>query len=219
MMARAKASNKTYTGIKHKATEKTKPAKPDKSEKAVKAEKEDKSKRAAPEKDKKRALTTTQAVSGSEGEKVADKKRKQVELAYKGTMRPAPGALGQRGKESTKQSGSSRNTSTDGRKNLGADRQRNHKSKGYDSDEDEDEDGEEGEERYDDESDLSDMEADLWEVDEEETRAARIAKQEDKNEQQVEAQLQREKKAKKEAMLKRMQADAIARSDRRRQLG
>jgi protein SPT2 len=210
MMARAAAAQKNvYVGIKHKPTEKQKiPSKTA----AGKAAAEQKIKLDPRERDKKRRLGSSEAQSGGESDKNAKKRRELTELAYKGTMRPAPKATpSYKGTMGMKRPEADRNRLEERRRSLagaGLSRRQSY----YDEYNDEEEEEEEERGGYDEESDLSDMEANVFDVDEEERKAMKIAKDEDKREQELEARLKREKQAK----LKKLQQDAIARIERRR---
>jgi protein SPT2 len=119
-----------------------------------------------------------------------EKKIKKAALAttgYTGTARPNPGAV--KSSKSTMPSRANEKTSfgrsSSGRRNTYAS-----------EDEDEDEEDEDGQEEDYDSDASSNMEADVFEVDEEEERAARIARKEDEEALREEARHQREKEEK-----------------------
>ena len=125
-------------------------------------------------------------------EPVPEKKVKKAALAttgYTGTSRPKPGGASSRPSAS----------STSSRYDRGPDRDRHRGDRygaryAYASEEEDEEDEEEDEPDY--ESDLSDMEAAAFEVDEEEEEAAKIARREDALALAEENRLKREKEEK-----------------------
>ncbi|KAL2076143.1 hypothetical protein VTL71DRAFT_1086 [Oculimacula yallundae] len=129
-------------------------------------------------------------------EPVPEKKVKKAALAttgYTGTSRPKPG--GSSSKPSTSSSSS--------RYDRGPDRDRHRGDRygaryAYPSEEEEEEEDEEDEPDY--ESDLSDMEAAAFEVDDEEEQAARIARREDAQALAEENRLKREKEEKRKRL-------------------
>jgi hypothetical protein len=129
----------------------------------------------------------TKASSRVKGPAVPEKKIKKAATAttgYTGTARPNPAAL-----KSSKSTALSRAADRSGHGRYSSSRRDTYASG------DEDEEDEEDEEEYCSDA-SSDMEADVFEVDREEARAARIARQEDEEAAREEARHQREKEEK-----------------------
>lgn len=126
--------------------------------------------------------------SKEKGSAVPEKKIKKAAIAttgYTGTARPNPAAT-----KTAISTAPSRAADKSGRGRSASDRRNTYAS------EDEDEDDEMDEEEDHDSYASSDMEADMFEVDEEEARAARIARKEDEEALRDEARHQRDKEEK-----------------------
>jgi len=132
-------------------------------------------------------------------------KKKPLELGYKGTMRPAAPEPTYKGTMNMKKPArDERSTSAPTHKRPDPSRD---KYRGYFTDEEEEDDG------YYDESDISDMEAGLSDVEAEEQAALRQAKKDDENELKFENELKRQKSEKRLA-LERLAAEAAKKKKR-----
>jgi len=142
---------------------------------------------------------------GVKQEPQKEKKKKPLELGYKGTMRPAAPEPAYKGTMNTKRPArDERSTSAPTHKRPDPSRD---KYRGYFTDEEEEDDG------YYDESDLSDMEAGLSDVEAEEQAALRQAKKDDENELRLENELKRQKSEKRIA-LEKLAAEAAKKKKR-----
>jgi hypothetical protein len=184
--AQGQQSKPTSGTIQHKRIEQ--PTKLSK-----KAQAEEAKKKVVQEKEKKAAANGPKSTATSAGSKasLADQKKKPVEVAYKGTMRPNADT----GYKGTMRPGNASRPGASGYRGSAASRQQSR----YDRYASDSEDMEDEEEDY--ESDVSsDMEAGAFDVDQEESFALAQARREDLEAQKEEEEHQRKKNERKKKL-------------------